>query len=67
MGRLHQAAGHSDTRQSQRYRHVLRIARPKRPARSGRIATPKRRAIRRDREADDAARLDAYLVQRGSH
>lgn len=38
VGRLHQAAGHSDIRQSQRYLHV----------------PP-------DRDAEDAARLDAYL------
>ena len=38
IGRLHQAAGHSDIRQSQRYLHV----------------PP-------DRDAEDAARLDAYL------
>ncbi len=38
IGRLHQAAGHSDIRQSQRYLHVP-------PG----------------RDAEDAARLDAYL------
>jgi integrase len=39
VGRLHQAAGHSDIRQSQRYLHV----------------PP-------DRDAEDAAKLDAYLA-----
>ena len=38
VGRLHQASGHSDIRQTQRYLHV----------------PP-------DRDAEDAARLDAYL------